>query len=76
MKIQFILSNKNKKINVQYNSILKRKNKIFNEDDYLGALNFALGLPDLYLMSIPQEIFNWAKNNGHRILHTKNISFI
>ena len=76
MKIQLILSNKNKKINVQYNSILKRKNKIFNEDDYLGALNFALGLPDLYLMSIPPEILNWAKNNGHRILHTKNISFI
>ena len=78
MKIQFILSNGVKKINVQYNNIIlkKHKNKLFNADDYLGALNFALGLPDLYLMSIPLEILNWAKNNGHRILHTKNLSFI
>ena len=78
MKIQFIQSNKNRKINVQYNSILqyKNRNKIFSEDDYLGVLNFALSLPDRYLMAIPPEIYEWAQLNKHSILYTKNILFI
>ena len=78
MKIQFILSNGVKKINVQYNNIIlkKHKNKLFNADDYLGALNFALGLPDLYLMSIPLDSLHWARQNYHVILYKKNVSFI
>ncbi len=77
MKLQFILSNGVKRLNVQYNSILrKHKNKTFPEKNYKELLDFAVGIiTDRYISSCPLEIYEWAKENNHPILFQKRWDF-
>lgn len=77
MKISYVRSKSVPVINVQYDSPLgkKQKNKTFKMEDYSGVLNFALGLPDKFIMTCPMEVLDWAKKNNHTILKNKRWEF-
>lgn len=68
INIQFIGSKSDK---LQY----KPRNKSFRSDDYLTALNFMLLLPDQYVMSCIDEVYQWAIENNHPVLKKKNWVF-
>jgi hypothetical protein len=61
---------------VQYDGLqYKPKNKTFKEGNYLMALNFALTLPDMYIMSCEKDIYDWAVENKHPIINKKSWEF-
>jgi hypothetical protein len=63
-------------INIQYDGRqYKPKNKSFRSDDYLSALNFILLLPDQYIMSCIDNVYDWAVKNNHPVLKKKNWVF-
>ena len=76
MKLQLMKSKGVSKINVQYDYLqYKSKNKTFKADDYQGALDFALALPDRYVCACEKKIWDWAQANHHPILNKKSWKF-
>ena len=75
MKIQIIKANR--MINISYDGTIghKQKNKTFREGDYIGVLDFALNLPDRYVVSCSGEVWDWAIKNKHVVLKSKSWAF-
>lgn len=66
---------------VQYDGLqYKPKNKTFKKENYplnfvQYALDFALTLPDMYIMSCEKDIYDWAIKNKHPIINKKSWEF-
>ena len=76
MKIQIIKNRGAPIINIQYDGMNhKPKNKTFQAGQYLAALNFAVSLPDQYVMSCEENIHDWAVQNNHDVLKLKFWAF-
>ena len=76
IKISFIARKTGKVVNVNYSSGIteKRKKKSFPNTPVglKTALDFILTLPETYIHSIPDELFNNAVDADHAILTKKN----
>ena len=71
MKIQIIKANN--MINISFNSnIRQKKNKSFPEGDFIGVLNYALNLPDQFILACSKEVLEWAREHNHAILTRKS----
>lgn len=71
--VQFIGSKSDR---LQY----KPKNKTFKKGEYLSALDFALTLPDMYIIEqssigCEKDIYDWAIKNKHPIINKKSWEF-
>ena len=76
MKIQLIKSKGAPLINIQYDGMqYKPKNKTFKGGDYLGALDFAVSLPDQYVMACVDAVYDWAVENKRDVLRKKDWAF-
>jgi hypothetical protein len=76
MKIQTLKSQGIPVMNIQYDGMRhKSKNKTFKAGNYLALLNFAVSLPDQYIMACEEEVRQWAVKNNHDVLRMKSWEF-